>query len=845
MRLPNSAFSTLALQVLLAKRNKAMNTPNTQKKQYKLMTFLKIPSLFFFFFYTFICSVQAQEKANIQGSIKDPAGAPVDLATVVLLKGADSSYIRSVFSDEKGNYLIPQVSEGQYVLSASMIGFRKSYLPVTVKSQQKLVQAQSFILTPETNALKEVTVTATTPTVERKDGALVVNVANTALAAGNSAMDILERSPGVSVDKDGNISLMGRQGVTVMIDGKQTYLSAEQLANMLKSMDGNNVQSIELNTNPSAKYDAAGTAGIINIKLKKNNMEGTNGTLSLSGGYGRTHKSNNSLQINHKAGKINLFGNYSYVNSNFNNTLELYRIVGQNNAAKVFDQYADFRNERSSNSIRGGIDYKTSERNTLSALFSGFFLKGNDHSSSNNQISNLDAPLDSTLTTLSRGGNKYNNISFNLNNTFNVDTNGRKLVAEVDLSRFSDKTSNYYDNYFYRSNGENLRNPEFILNDMPSIINIQTAKIDYTHPLSSKSKLEAGLKYSGVKSDNNMGFFNQVNGNWQNNDNRSNHFIYTERVSAAYAIYNQTINKTEIKAGLRAEHTFSDGNSVTMNVRNKRDYLSLFPNISLNQVLSDKHSVGLSYSRRINRPNYGNLNPFLFYVDPYSYQQGNPFLNPSYTNSYELSYTLLKKYTLTAGYQKTKDMVGEMMYQDDETNIVYVTNENIASENVYFANLNIPLAAGKLWSSNTNINAMHLGYKADIPTAPIDFGQFAVQVNSNHTLNITESLRFEATWQYRSPIRWSIYEIGTSWGLDVGVNKSFWNKKAQIKFAVTDIFNTRPNTVKTTYSNLNVRVFNTWESRVARLTFTFNFGNQKLKITERNLDSSEKNRVGK
>ncbi|WP_134090543.1 TonB-dependent receptor [Olivibacter sp. XZL3] len=822
-----------------------MNFPNTHRKKYTSTPLLKTFLLFFALYCSFPGLSAAQEKADIQGTVKDQTGAPIDLATIVLLKAADSSYIRSVFSDEQGHYLLTGVNKGKYILSASMIGFRKAYLPLTITPQQKAVHATPFTLIAEAKALKEVTVTATTPTVERKDGALVVNVANTALAAGNSALEILERSPGVSIDKDGNITLMGRQGVTVMIDGKQTYLSAEQLANMLKSMDGNNVQSIELNTNPSAKYDAAGTAGIINIKLKKNNMEGTNGTLSLSGGYGRTHKSNNSLQINHKTGKINLFGNYSYVNSNYNNTLELYRVVGQSTPAKVFDQYADFQNERTSSSVRGGIDYKTSERNTLSALFSGFFLNGNDHSTSNNKISELNAPLDSTLTTLNNGSNKYSNISFNINNTFNIDTSGRKLVAEADISRFSDKTTNYYDNYFYNSTGEDLRVPEFILNEMPSIINIQTAKVDYTHPLTSKSKLEAGIKYSGVKSDNDMGFYNQLNGNWQNNANRSNHFVYTERVSAAYAIYNHTLNKTEIKAGLRAEHTYSDGNSLTMNIRNKRDYLSLFPNVSLNQQLSDKHSVGLSYSRRINRPNYGNLNPFLFYIDPYSYQQGNPFLNPSYTNSYELSYTLLKKYTLTAGFQKTKDMVGEMMYQDDVTNIVYVTNENIANENVYFVNLNVPLAVGKVWSSNTNINAMHLGYKADIPTAPIDFGQFAIQANSNHTFNVTQSLRFEATWQYRSPLRWSIYEIGTSWGLDLGVNKSFWNKKAQVKFAVTDIFNTRPNTVNTNYSNLNVHVYNTWESRVARLTFTFNFGNQKLKISERNLESSEKNRVGK
>ncbi|GAA4793025.1 outer membrane beta-barrel family protein [Olivibacter ginsenosidimutans] len=785
------------------------------------------------------------QMTTISGEVRDTARAPIDLATIVLLNAADSSYIRSVFSNEQGAYTIPAVKGGRYLLATSLIGYRKDYHPITVNASSQHLRVATITLVPEMNALKEVAVTATLPSVERKDGALVVNVANSALAAGNTALDILQRSPGVAVDKDGNISLMGRQGVTVMIDGKQTYLSAEQLANMLKSMDGNNVQSIELNTNPSAKYDAAGTAGIINIKLKKNELEGTNGTLSLSAGYGKSHKSNSSLQVNHKVGKINLFGNYSYVNNAFNNDLELYRIIGQGQSAKVFDQLANFKNKRSSSNVRAGIDYQSSKRNTISALFSGFFLKGNDHSTSNNKISDLNSPIDSTLTTLNNGKNRYHNLSFNVNNTFTIDTSGRKLVVEADISTFEDHTNSNYTNYFYLANGDYLRDPEYILNDMPSEIHIQTVKADYTHPLTSKSKIEAGAKYSSVKSDNDMGFFDQINGHWEDNTQRSNHFIYTERVSAAYAIYSQTVHKTEIKAGLRLEHTYSDGNSVTLNQRNKRDYFSFFPNVSLNQQLSEKNNIGISYSRRINRPNYGNLNPFLYYVDPYSYQQGNPFLDPSYTNSYELNYTLLKKYTLTAGYQKTKDMVGEMMYQNDETNVAYVTNENIASEQVYFVNVNLPLAVGKVWSSNTNINAMHLGYKADLPTDPIDFGQFGLQANSNHTFAITPSFRLETTFQYQSPLRWSIYRIGSYWSLDMGVNKSFMDKKLQLKLAVSDIFNTRPNKVTTDYANLNIRVHNTWESRVARFTLTYNFGNQKLKVKQRDLDSDEKSRVGK
>lgn len=788
----------------------------------------------------------AQETtATINGTVTDEASHPIDFATVSLLKATDSSYIRSAYADEKGLYTLSAEKEGKYILMASMMGYRKNYQNIEVTKEQEQVAAPDLVLSMEAHSLGEVTVTAQLPPVERKDGALVVNVENSALAAGNTALDILQRSPGVTVDRDGNISLMGRQGVIVMIDGKQTYLSAEQLANFLRSMDGSNIQSIELNTNPSAKYDAAGTAGIINIKLKKNKMEGTNGTVNLSGGYGQTHKSNQSLQVNHKTGKINLFTSYGYTNNRFIRDLDLYRTIGQESGARVFDQALHWNNQRASHNARMGIDYQTSERNTISALASGFFLDGKDKLQSANLISGLGGPIDSSLITDNNGTNRYNNISFNLNNTFNIDTNGRKLVAEADISRFSDKTVHYYDNYFYNAAGNELRDPEFILNDMPSIIDIQTAKIDYTHPFSKESKLEVGAKYGSVKSDNDMAFMILNNGNWENNTGMSNHFIYTERVSAAYAIYSQQLNNTEIKAGLRMEHTYSDGNSITLNTRNKRDYTNLFPNLSINQKLTDNHQLGISYSRRINRPNYGNLNPFLYYVDPYSYQQGNPFLNPSFTNAYELTYTLFKRYNITAGYQQTNDMVGEVMYQNDETNVLLITQENIAKEQVYSLNLNIPISAGKVWSSNTNIHNFYMGYKADIMNAPIDFGKFAVQVNSNHTFNVTESLKLEATAQYQSPLRWSIYQIGTSWGIDLGINKSFWDKRAQIKLAVTDIFNTRPNDVHTDYDNLNVRIFNQYESRVGRITFTYNFGNQKLKTSQRNLDSSEKNRVGK
>ncbi|WP_028296444.1 TonB-dependent receptor domain-containing protein [Olivibacter sitiensis] len=796
-----------------------------------------------FFFYS--GNAPAQENtAELKGSIKDEKQAPIDFATVSLLNAADSSHIRSSYADEQGTYVLSQIKKGKYILAASMIGYKKTYLPIEVNGQQQ-IQVPEIILQAEAQSLAEVTVTAKTPMVERKDGALVVNVENTTLAAGNSALEVLQRSPGITLDKDDNISLMGKQGVTVLIDGKQTFLSAQQLANLLRSTDGNSLQSIELITNPGAKYDAAGSSGIINIKLKKNRLSGTNGTLTLSGGYGDHHKSNTSLTLNHKSGKFNLFGNYSYLDNKRQQDIGIDRIVGGGSDFTRFDQHSLFVNNRRGHSYRAGIDFNSSSRNTISLQVSGINNRNTDNNDNITNIGSFNRPLDSILDTQTTFGERYNTISFNVNNTFNIDTLGKKLVVEGDISRFDSKNNAQYNNYFYYPDESALKSPLFLRSIMPSIVDIQMAKADYTHPIGKKGKLETGVKISHVKTDNDMTFEELENQDWQNIPSRSNHFIYDEQVLAAYASYGQQFGKTDVKIGLRAENTISDGNSVTLQNRVKRDYLDFFPTLSVTQNLSENHQLGLSYSKRINRPNYGNLNPFQYFLDNYTSEQGNPYLTPEYTHSYELNYTLYKRYNLSGGYSRTTDVIAEMMIQDDETKSTYLTRENLAEQNNYFVNLNAPIAAGKVWSSNTNITGFYLGFKSNLPNGPLDYGQYALQLNSSHTLNITPTFRAEATLNYQSSLRYSLYHIGSQWALDAGLNKSLLNKRANLKLAISDIFNTRIQNVSTDYANLNVMIRQNNETRIARLTFTYNFGNTKIGGPRRESQSDEKSRVGK
>jgi hypothetical protein len=785
---------------------------------------------------------QAQE-VSLSGKVMNQQQQGLDLATVNLLHAGDSSIVKTVFPDGEGNFKLPSVVPGEYILSVVLVGYEDAVSKVTVAQGDADKTLPTIILTPANKVLAEVAVTAQRPLVERKPDMLVVNVENSALAAGNTAIDILERSPGVTVDKDDNISLMGKQGVTVMIDGKQTYLSAEQLANFLRSTDGNSIKSIELITSPSSKYDASGTAGMINIVLKKNRMAGTNGTLTVGTGYGFGHKANTSLNLNHKVGRMNVFGTYSYMNNRGGNEIDIFRSIVAGSARTDFQQTTEFNRHYRNHNYRAGIDYNTSDRNIIGFLVSGYASGNDNDNSSNTFIGQTVAVPDSTLTTSSLFDGSYSSFAVNLNNQFTIDSNGRKLAADVDISRFSNHNEANYNNTFYLPSGDMKNEPLLSRSDMPTIIDIRVAKVDYTHPFGKNNKMETGLKYSNVTSDNDMRFENMVGGSWQNDVGRTNHFLYEEQVAAAYVNYSTQLGKFGVQAGLRSEYTISDGNSITLDNRIKRDYLDFFPSVFLNYKVSDDHQLGISYNKRINRPNYGNLNPFEYFLDQYTSEQGNPYLRPEYTHAFEFSYSLMQKYHLSAGYNRTNDVIAESMNQDEVTKRTWVTRDNLAKQEVWFANLNMPVKVMKWWNTNTNINAFYMGFDGPLNGEYLKQGQFAWQLRSNHTFNILSTLTAETSVNYQSSLIYSIYHIGAQWSIDAGLSKSFYSKKANLKLSVSDIFDTRIQDVRTRYANLNAVINQKNETRVARLTFTYNFGNMKNGARRSDAQSEEKSRI--
>jgi outer membrane receptor protein involved in Fe transport len=781
----------------------------------------------------------------VSGILKDETGKPMDYATVSLLKAQDSTVVRGTLSNETGAYTFDHITPGAYIVKATEVGYAKGVSNAfTIAAGALNFSVPVIKMLQASHTLGTVNITASKPLIEHKVDRIVMNVANSVLAAGNSAMDILERAPGVSVDKDDNISLKGKQGVTVMINDKLTYLSAAQLATLLRSTDGNTIQSIEIMTNPSAKYDAAGNSGIINIKLKKNKQTGTNGSVTLGGGYGKYGKDDETLNLNHKEGNLNIFGTFSHNDNKRFQDIGLMRIITDSTGHKTyFNQLTNMPETDHNNSYRLGADYDLSSKNTLGFLVSGYFNGEDDNNDTRTNIGQSFAEVDSSLHTVSLIHQTYHDIAFNLNDTWKLDTAGQELSADLDYSKFGNNSVAGYTTDFFLPNGAAEHPEAFLGNITPSNIDIRTGKVDYTKPLAKSLKFESGLKFSDVKTDNDLLQTESVASPYIDN----NRFVYDEKIDAGYVNFNKDFKNYSVQAGLRAEYTSSSAVGDSANVLKDipRHYLDFFPSVFINHTINDKNEINLSYSRRIDRPQYDNLNPFVYHLDPYTYQKGNPYLKPQYTNNFEFNYTYNKSITLTLGYSRTTDVITQIPGTDPATKVSFVTQENLQTQNAYNINLYAPYTVATWWEGNVNLTGFYLGFMSNgLEGQNLNNGQAAYQIRATETFTPLKGFKLEITSDYQSALVYGLFNVKPQYSTDAGISHSFANKKANIKFSVSDVFNQRTNDVTSFYANNYLIVNQKHETQVARVTLTYNFGNGKIKAPQHQSgDSEEKSRV--
>lgn len=807
----------------------------------------KYVPIFFLFFFSY--SAHAQVDVNRQfvtGKVLNEKKIILNNVSVHLHRLNDSSLVATTLSDNAGEFLFSNIPIEEYFLKLVSIGYQDiAHGPFSVKDRQTY-NIGTLVMQSLVQELDVVSITSKKNLIERKDGKVIINVSSSPLAEGNSALEILARVPGITLDNEGSVSLRGKPGVSIMLNGKLTNLSSSQLANLLRATPGSTINTIEVIPNPSAKYDAAGTGGIINIKLKTNNNYGTNGMLMVGGGYGTYRKSQAGVMLNHRSEKINVFADFNYTNNKQFENLSLNRSTKNTSKLTYFNQEAKDVSISKNYGYKAGIDYFINEHDVIGFMTSGYSNNNIGKNKIKTFIGHVPGAIDSTVLGQNVDKSQYKNETYNLNYKFVIDTLGQELNADLDYSIVENKEFTVYNNIVLDAAGHPLRSPNQFRNSMPSNYAMIAGKIDYSYPLNDKTKLETGIKSYFVNIDNKVESETLFDNTWINNENLSNHFSYKESVSAVYFNLHKQLRSSSIQMGLRNEFTHSEGITKTLQERVTRNYIDFFPSLSINLNLSEKNELSLSYNRRIDRPDYQSLNPFTYYSDLYTRSQGNPSLKPQYASSFDIGYEYAKSLNVSFGIIHTKDVMTTTLLTDTIAKTIVLRDQNFDSRSTYIANISKPFNLTNWWSTNNEATIYHSRFfTPDLMGVQFRNEKTTIRLSTIHTFTFNSNLDAELAANYSSSQVYGTYVAAAMYGVDLGLNKSFAGKKAHVKFSINDLFDQRQIKIRSAIPSLDYQLNQKEESRSFRLTLTYNFGNTQLKVKKfrSNNSSIEQERV--
>jgi len=787
--------------------------------------------------------------SRIYGRVLDAEGKNIEFATVALLK--DSVLFKTTFTEKDGVFSFDKLGYGKYLIKISVVGSPIYQTDTLVLAASQTVIALSDIkMKAGATNLKEVNISGQKAFVERKIDRTVVNVDALISNAGTTALDVLSKSPGVNVDQNGAISLKGKNGVSIFIDDKPTYLSGSDLENYLRSLPSSSLDQIELMTNPPAKYDAAGNGGVINIKTKKTKTAGFNGGINLSLNQGELSRSNNSFNFNYRKDKVNVFGNLSYNLNNSFTDLDLNRKykTDDGSAKSYFNQNSYFRRHGNTFNLKTGLDYYASERTTWGVVLTGMNRISKQVNNNTSNLSNASMQLDSVIRAENIDQIKYQNAGVNLNYRHKFKQVGRELTFDADYLLYRDRTDQTYYNFSYLPGGA-LKYQDILTGNLPSDIDIYTAKMDYSHPLENKWKLDAGVKTAYTKTDNIADYFNTANGKTSVDYEKSNHFLYEENINAIYLNMSREGKRFSLQAGLRYENTVSNGhqlgNMIKPDSSFKRTYNSLFPTVYFSYKLdtAGNNELGLNYGRRIDRPYYQDLNPFFSPLDKFTYYVGNPFLKPSFTQSIELSHTYKNKITTALSYSWVRDEVNETIEILNGT--YYSRPANVGKTRIASISVNAEIDFTKWVKLNAYMEYAKIVSKTDFYTGFLVTNGSYLRANPNLQFKISPTWNAEVNMRYQSKLSNVQFLSGQVHEFGAAVQKKL-SSKSTLKLTANDIFRTRIYTgVINNLANAEANWVNRQDSRSVVASYSYRFGKAFSSPSKHESSGadSEKNRV--
>ena len=782
-----------------------------------------------------IPSFAQQIAGRIVGTITAESQKTIEAATITLLNYKDSSVVKMGVSDQSGTFELENIAEGKYLVHVSAVGYQTNYTPAEITAGTFNVILKTIQLKPEAQSMAGVVVTAKRPPIEVKAGKTVVNVDASPTNTGLNVLEILEKSPGVAVDNEDNISLKGKSGVLILIDGKQTYLSGAQLASFLKSIQANSLDQIEIMTNPPAKYDASGNAGVINIKTKKGTVKGMNGNISLTYNQGFYPKMFAGANFNYRNQKINIFGSYD---GGQWEGLGLLNIDRRFYKSSLFngssDQSTSRHNKSNWNNLKLGLDYNFTKKDVAGIVVRGSINPWKNWQSGYSNLRDAEGNVNTTFLSEAYNANRQRNINTNFNYKHTFDSTGREISVDLDNGYYKNTGTNFLTTNILDPDSRQIGNTILLEGNLPSVIKINTAKVDYVLPLSKTMKLEAGIKTSFVNTDNNVLYQRDTGSGWTIDIQRTNHFIYKENVNAAYAILTTTVKKWEFTGGLRVENTIAKGSQELNDSSFKRSYTNLFPNAGAVYNISEKNQLSAAYSRRIRRPDYEDLNPFTFFLDSLTYGQGNPYLQPEFSNRIELAHTYNRFLTTTISYTETNSIITEILKQFTEKRTTFQTKENFSQMRQFGLSVSANRQLVKWWNVNIYAGVFNNNYQGlyndGSKNTPVD-----ITVTS-FSSNLSNSFTFAGTWAaeisgwFNSNPSEGLIIARPMGAMNLGMSKQLFKMKATIKFGVRDVLRTSNFSGYSRYADVDLNVSNDRrrDNRIYNISFSYKFGKNNI-----------------
>lgn len=780
---------------------------------------------------------------QISGRLTSVGGLPIPFANILVLKSADSVLVKAVVTDEKGAYAIG-IGPGRYILRFSCVGYRTWDSPLLDLVDSNLQKDMGTrVMHEDSQQMGVVVVRAEKPLFQQQAGGMVVNVESSILTKGSSALEVLERSPGVIIDRQNNgISLNGKNGIMVMLNGKLLRMSIDQVVGMLNGMSADNIEKIELLTTPPARYDAQGSAGLINIVLKKSKKKGTNGTIALTGGYGWREKASGNISLDHNTGKVDVYGSYTYLRDR---SFTDWHSIGTNNMPLLGgENHTDILSETKS---------RANNHNAILGLevkpVPGLSFGGNIHYSNadvafntvNTAFYNVVPDSNYTLNAAISGMNHWNNWIFSVYAEKKL-RNGQQINVDLDYlyytnSNPSDAHSAYLNEKGNPAGSNDTLFSPFQRSTANTTIRVGVAKVDYSRPLGQKVKMEAGIKGTYSRDMSSSRISSLVNGSLVTRPETSNDIRMKESIGAGYLSFTgQPDATTSLIVGARYE--YSDTRMVDL-IKGwevvGRKLGSLFPNLFFSKKFNERSEIIFSYTKRISRPSYNDLASFVVYTSPNSVESGNPFLKPTITHNLKVGYNY-RNYAFSVLLSRDdRPIAGYQLSVSPDGDLIDLRPENLVYQNNITFQTYLPFKINSWWNMNYSFAGGWRQFKLDFTGQPVEKTYFGYSANFSQSFRLPKEFMLEFSGWYNGPVYNGTKKADGFGALNAGLKKELKNNAGTLQLTIQDIFKTV--NITSRYGTLTKEAFDvkshvvftaeSGKAQIIRLTYTRSFGGSK------------------